>query len=53
MPRRSKTPSHRLHKASAQAIVTLDDTTHYLGKYESPKSRAKYAEIIKQWSART
>lgn len=39
-------PSYRRHKASGQAVVTIADRDIYLGPYDSPSSRAKYARLI-------
>src|SRR5262245_39738028 len=41
MPRTNRPPSYRLHKATGQAVVTLDDRDHYLGRYDSAESRAE------------
>jgi integrase len=54
MPR-SK-PSYRLHKATGQAIVTLPDANGgrrdvYLGKYNTPESRAEYDRVLAEWQA--
>ncbi|MDZ4852265.1 MAG: site-specific integrase [Pirellulaceae bacterium] len=38
--------AYRLHKASGQAIVSLNGTDHYLGKHDSPESRSKYESLI-------
>lgn len=32
---RERIPSYRLHKASGQAVVTLDGRDHYLGVHDS------------------
>ncbi|MDX1970639.1 MAG: hypothetical protein SFV23_25945, partial [Planctomycetaceae bacterium] len=39
-------PSYRLHKASGQAVVYLDRREHYLGPYDSPESRQRYAALL-------
>ena len=41
-----KIPSYRRHKASGQAIVTIDGQTVYLGEWQSDASRAKYDRTI-------
>lgn len=47
MPRSlNKIPSYRLHKASGQAVVTLNGTHIYLGKHESEASRRSYDKVI-------
>ena len=54
MPRgrpKSEVPSYRLHKASGQAIVTLDGATVYLGAHDSRESRDKYRQVIGEWIA--
>jgi hypothetical protein len=33
-------PSHRLHKATGQAVVVLNGRIHYLGKFDSSASIA-------------
>ena len=38
---RATTPSYRLHKPSGQAVVTLANRDYYLGRYETPESRAE------------
>lgn len=38
-------PRYRRHK-SGQAVVSIDGVDVYLGKFETPDSRAKYAELI-------
>ena len=35
-------PTYRLHKRSGQAIVTLNGKDHYLGRFDSAASKAKY-----------
>ena len=43
MPKlRNKLPSYCQHKASGQAVVTLDGHDYYLGKHGTPRSREKY-----------
>ncbi|MEK6234382.1 MAG: site-specific integrase [Planctomycetales bacterium] len=34
------------------AVVTIDGRDHYLGKYGSTESHAKYARLIAEWEAR-
>lgn len=46
-----KTPAYRHHKASGQAIVTLDGRMLYLGKYGTKASRAEYDRIVGEWLA--
>ena len=47
MPRR--VPSYRLHKPTHQAVVTLDNKDHYLGRHGSPESRARYDRLVAEW----
>ena len=44
-------PSYRHHKPSGQAVVTLGGRDFYLGKYNSPSSRAEYNRLIAEWTA--
>lgn len=50
MPRLStRIPSYRLHRASGQAVVTLDGDDIYLGPYGSPESKAEYSRLVGIW----
>jgi integrase len=52
MPRLTKRlPAYRLHKASGQAIVSLNSRDFYLGPWNSPESHAEYSRLIKAWNA--
>lgn len=52
MPRlKNRVPSYRLHKATGQAIVTLNGQDNYLGPYDSPESRNRYDTLIAEWLA--
>lgn len=44
-----RTPSYRLHKPTNQAVVTLDGRDFYLGRHDSPESRAEYDRLIAEW----
>jgi integrase len=44
-----RTPSYCLHRASGQAVVRIDGKDHYLGKYDTPDSRAEYDRLIAEW----
>jgi integrase len=46
-----KIPSYRLHRASGQAIVTLNSQDFYLGPFGSKESHAKYDRLIAEWMA--
>ena len=47
--RSPRTPSYRLHKPSGQAVVTINGQDVYLGKFNSPESRAEYDRVIAEW----
>jgi len=51
MPRTSRPPAYRLHKARNLAVVTLAGKDHYLGAYGSPESHEAYARLIADWHA--
>ncbi|HZN66087.1 MAG TPA: hypothetical protein VFB66_12400, partial [Tepidisphaeraceae bacterium] len=52
MPRLTKsTPKYRRHRASGQAIVTLNGRDVYLGPYGSKASRAEYDRLTGEWLA--
>ena len=51
MPRTNRPPSYRLHKARNLAVVTINGTDVYLGRYGSPESHEKYARLIAEWNA--
>lgn len=44
-------PSYRRHKASGQAVVTLNGKDHYLGPHGSTVSRNEYDRLIAEWLA--
>jgi integrase len=50
MPRSTRPPSYRLHKARNCAVVTIDGRNHYLGSYHSPESFEKYNQLVARWS---
>ena len=53
MPRLvNRPPKYRHHKASGQAIVTIEGRDHYLGLYGSPESHEKYQRLVAQWTER-
>jgi hypothetical protein len=39
-------PAYRLHRPSGRAVVTLYGRDVYLGKYNSPESKAEYRRLI-------
>src|ERR1700738_4903603 len=49
MPRRLRVPSYRLHRASGQAVVTLNGRDHYLGRHDTPESRLAYERLVAEW----
>ncbi len=51
MPHVSRTPPYRLHKPSGRAVATFGGRTHYLGKFNTPESRRKYAALLAEWNA--
>jgi integrase len=44
--RKQSVPSYLLHKPTGQARVRINGTDVYLGRYDSPESRAEYARVI-------
>ncbi len=52
MPKlRNKTPSYCRHKASGQAVVSLNGRDYDLGLHGSAASREKYDQLIAEWYA--
>jgi hypothetical protein len=52
MPRLTKSlPKYRKHRASGQAVVTLDAVDFYLGPHGSKASRLEYDRLIAEWLA--
>jgi len=49
MPKKFRIPTYRFHKGSGQAVVVLDGTSIYLGKWSSAESREKYERVIAEW----
>ena len=45
------TPKYRLHRASGQAVVTLNGRDYYLGPWMSKASRAEFDRLIGEWLA--
>ena len=48
----SKVPAYRHHSATGQAVVTVPGgggRVVYLGRFNSPESRARYAEVVSAW----
>ena len=42
-------PKYRKHKASGQAVVTLNGRDHYLGPHGTAASKAFYDRLIAEW----
>lgn len=49
---KARTPAYCLHKSSGRAYVTLNGKPIYLGDFDSPESKDKYAQVIGEWIAR-
>jgi integrase len=45
-------PSYRRHRASGQAVVTLNGVDHYLGPWNTEASRAEYDRVTSEWLVR-
>jgi integrase len=46
---RKSVPSYRKHRASGQAVVTLNGRDFYLGLYGSKASRIEYDRLVGEW----
>src|ERR1700730_409055 len=51
MSQKVRIPSYRRHKGSGQAVVVLGGKSFYLGKWDTPHSRAEYGRVIAEWLA--
>ena len=52
MPRLTKSlPKYRKHRASGQAIVTLDGRDFYLGPHGTQTSKREYDRLVGEWQA--
>ncbi len=50
MPRLTRSvPKYRKHRASGQAVVTLDGKDHYLGPHGTKTSRLEYDRLVGEW----
>jgi len=47
----NRNPKYRKHRASRQAVVTIDGRDIYLGPWNTKASRAEYDRIISEWLA--
>jgi integrase len=45
-------PKYRHDKPKDLAVVRIDGSDHYLGKYESPESHENYHRLLAEWHAR-
>jgi integrase len=45
-------PKYRHHKGSGQAFVQVNGHRHYLGKWDSPKSKERYAAFVAELAVR-
>lgn len=46
-----KKPSYRLHKSTGQAVVTIAGKAYYLGKHDTPESRAYYEQVLEEFES--
>ena len=44
-------PKYRNHRASGQAVVTIQGKDHYLGPWKSKASKLEYDQLIGEWLA--
>jgi hypothetical protein len=51
MPTLNRIPTYRKHRASGQAVVTLDSRDFYLGPYGTAVSRGEYDRAVGEWIA--
>ncbi len=52
MPRHTESvPRYCRHRASGQAVVTINGRTHYLGPHGTQASRVEYDRLIAEWLA--
>jgi integrase len=49
MPRPSRTPTLRHHKASGQGFVEIEGKRIYLGRFDLPETHQKYHALIAEW----
>ena len=45
-------PKYRKHRATGQAVCTLNDWDHYLGPYGTQASRIEYDRLVGEWLQR-
>jgi hypothetical protein len=51
MSNSQRIPSYRRHRASGNAIVTIDGRDHYLGRWNTKASKLAYDALIAEWIA--
>src|SRR5262245_35378037 len=49
MPQTRRIPTYRRHRASGQAVVTLNGVDYYLGAWNTPQSKAEYDRLTAEW----
>ena len=47
--RRPRTPKYRHYRPKNLAVVRIDGKDHYLGRYGTPESHAKYRRLLAEW----
>lgn len=53
MPKLSHSvPKYRKHRATGQAVVTLNGRDHYLGPHGTQTSRMEYDRLVQEWLSR-
>lgn len=45
------TPKYRLHRASGQAVVSIEGRDFYLGPWKSTASLVEYDRLVAEWLA--
>lgn len=48
----ARLPSYRHHRPTGQAFVELNGKRHYLGGFNTPRSKAEYRRLLAEWEAR-
>lgn len=43
----TRVPKYRHHKPTGQALIETQGRRIYLGKFNSPESRERYAEVVR------
>ena len=46
-----RVPSYRRHKPLGQAVVTLNGSDFYLGRYGTKPSKAEHQRLVGEWLA--